>query len=82
MSRHPKDDMLYDGDEMHWHGVGKYHATSGLPGHQTADQQTVKNAGPIPEGLYLPAALGCWQGENRQCRTVDPRYSSGDSEFA
>lgn len=52
MSRHPKEDLLYDGDELHWYGVGIYPATSGLPAYQSASQQTVKNAGPIPEGLF------------------------------
>jgi hypothetical protein len=46
------EDMLYDGDEMDWYGIGKFKATSGLPGSQTADQQTVKDHGPIPEGNY------------------------------
>ncbi len=47
-----KEDMLYDGDELHWHGVSIYKATSGMAGHQTADQQTVRDHGPIPEGKY------------------------------
>lgn len=47
-----KEDMLYDGDELDWYGIGKYKATSGMKGFQTADQQTVKDAGPVPEGTY------------------------------
>ena len=48
----PKEDMLYDGDDVDWYGVGKYLATSGLSGHQTASQQAVSDTGPIPEGTY------------------------------
>jgi hypothetical protein len=44
--------MLYDGDELYWHGVGKYKATSGMTDHQSANQQTVRDAGPIPEGMF------------------------------
>jgi hypothetical protein len=45
-------DMIYDGTTLVWGGQGTFHATSGLPGHQTAAEQTVKDAGPIPEGQY------------------------------
>ncbi len=48
----PKEDLLYDGDDVDWYGVGKYKATSGLGGHQSASEQTVSDAGPIPEGTY------------------------------
>lgn len=48
----PKEDMLYDGDDVDWYGVGKFNATSGLSGHQIASEQTVSDTGPIPEGLY------------------------------
>jgi hypothetical protein len=46
------EDMLYDGDELDWYGVSVYRATSGLPGSQSADKQTVKDNGPVPEGNY------------------------------
>lgn len=52
MSKFPKEDMLYDGDEMDWYGVGLYSATSGLVGHQVASEETIRDAGPIPNGLY------------------------------
>lgn len=48
----PKEDMLYDGDELDWYGVSIYKATSGMAGHQSADQQTTRDAGPVPEGTY------------------------------
>ena len=48
----PKEDMLYDGDDVDWYGVSKYNATSGQSGHQTASEQTISNTGPIPEGTY------------------------------
>jgi hypothetical protein len=48
----PKEDMIYDGDDVEWYGVGKYNATSGLEGHQTASEQTKSDTGPIPEGTY------------------------------
>lgn len=47
-----KEDMTYDGTTVDWYGQGKFKASSGLPGHQTATEQGVKDAGPIPEGLY------------------------------
>ncbi len=48
----PKEDMFYDGDDVDWYGVGKFNATSGLPGHQIASEQTISDQGPIPEGVY------------------------------
>jgi hypothetical protein len=47
-----KEDMLYDGDELDWYGVGKFNATSGMPGHQIASEQFISDTGPIPEGTY------------------------------
>ena len=45
-------DLRFDGSHVYWFGVGNYKATSGLPGHQVASEQTVSDAGPIPEGYY------------------------------
>lgn len=47
-----KEDMLYDGTQLNWYGHGIYHATSGLPGHQNSAEQSHRDEGPIPEGLY------------------------------
>ena len=51
-----KEDMLYDGDDVNWYGVGQFKATSGLvvgaDSYQNSDYETVSNAGPIPEGIY------------------------------
>ena len=51
-------DMIYDGTALDWHGHGKFRATSGLPGHQNATEQSHPDGGPIPEGLYsFPLAI-------------------------
>src|SRR4051812_14160041 len=47
-----KEDMFYDGTSLHWYGHGTFRATSGLPGHQSAAEQSHPDHGPIPEGLY------------------------------
>jgi hypothetical protein len=52
MTAFPKEDMTYNGTKVDWLGVGSYNATSGLPDHQVASDQTKKDEGPIPEGLY------------------------------
>jgi hypothetical protein len=49
---YPKEDMLYDGDELNWYGVLVFPATSGMPGHQIASEQFISDTGPIPEGIY------------------------------
>jgi hypothetical protein len=52
-------DLTYDGTTLVWKAHGTFNATSGLPGHQSADQQTVTDHGPIPEGWYsFPLILG------------------------
>jgi hypothetical protein len=52
------EDMLYDGTRLDWYGHGNFPATSGLPGHQTAAEQSSPEMGPIPEGLFsFPLAL-------------------------
>lgn len=48
----PKEDMLYDGEHVHWYGIGKYNATSGMLNFQSASDQTKSDKGPIPEGRY------------------------------
>jgi len=49
-------DLFYDGTHVYWYGVGNFKqtfkATSGLPGHQSAAEQTTSDTGPIPEGRY------------------------------
>lgn len=45
-------DLLYDGTTLNWLGVGSFKATSGLPGHQNASEQSHKDEGPVPEGFY------------------------------
>lgn len=45
-------DMVYNGTTLNWTGNGVYPATSGLSGHQNASEQSHKDEGPIPEGLY------------------------------
>src|SRR5262245_52412547 len=47
-----KEDMLYNGTTLAWYGHGLFRATSGLPGHQNATEQSLPEAGPIPEGLF------------------------------
>ncbi len=44
-------DMTYDGKNLKW-ATETFKATSGLLGHQRADQQNQKEHGPIPEGTY------------------------------
>ncbi|MGP3954042.1 hypothetical protein [Streptomyces sp. 7N604] len=55
-------DLTYSGKFLHWHsstpktvkaaGPLLFPATSGLPGHQIGLQQSSKDHGPVPEGLY------------------------------
>lgn len=45
-------DLVYDGQWLTWKNVGKYRASSGLPGYQRTEHQCTKDAGPIPEGDY------------------------------
>lgn len=45
-------DMEFDGQTLTWHGSGRFRATTGLPEHQFPQYQCVKDAGPVPEGLY------------------------------
>jgi len=45
-------DLFYNGTTLEWYGVGVFKASSGLPGHQRADEQLNSDEGPIPEGLY------------------------------
>jgi hypothetical protein len=45
-------DLLYNGTMLIWDGHGVFNATSGLPGHQDASQQSHPDEGPVPEGLY------------------------------
>lgn len=53
------EDMLYNGTKVQWRGHGDFNATSGLPGHQNAAEQSHRDEGPIPEGLYsFPLAIG------------------------
>lgn len=47
-----KEDMVYNGTKVDWHGVGVFKATSGLMGHQNSDEQGKVDMGPIPEGRY------------------------------
>ncbi|MCY2966691.1 MAG: DUF2778 domain-containing protein [Planctomycetota bacterium] len=47
-----REDMLFNGTRLEWYGHGSFRATSGLPGHQNASQQSHSDEGPIPEGLY------------------------------
>ena len=48
----PKEDLLYDGTQLTWYGHGNFNATSGLPGHQNAAEQSHMDEGPVPEGKY------------------------------
>ena len=54
-----KPDMIFDGQQVHWLGVGDFKATSGFKGLQKASDQVLQangkhpdRAGPIPEGTY------------------------------
>jgi hypothetical protein len=48
----PTEDMVYNGTQVVWPGHGSFKASSGLPGHQNAAEQSHRDEGPIPEGLY------------------------------
>jgi hypothetical protein len=48
-----KEDMVYDGDDLDWIGVASFPASSGLPGHQIASEEIVKDHGPVPQGMYV-----------------------------
>ena len=51
MSRYPKEDMLYDGDELAWYGVGQYPASSGLSAAKDEERlRSEGKAGPPLEG--------------------------------
>jgi hypothetical protein len=53
-----KEEMLYNGTTLTWYGQGVFRATSGLPGHQIASDQSLSDVGPIPEGRFsFPLAL-------------------------
>lgn len=50
--------LHYDGQHLFWFGVGNFKkkqtfkGTSGRKKHQSADEQGVRDTGPIPEGRY------------------------------
>lgn len=70
-----KEDMFYDGTTLHWWGHGAFKATSGALGHQTAAEQSVKGAGPIPAGVFsLQAKLAKKDGRiiKDPAKTADP----------
>ncbi|HEY7423655.1 MAG TPA: hypothetical protein VH682_05365 [Gemmataceae bacterium] len=46
-------DILYNGKQLHWYGMHlEFPATSGQNDYKRADQEGVKDYGPIPEGWY------------------------------
>lgn len=44
--------MIYDGQKIHWTGLGTFKATSGKPKYQVPNNQCIPDKGPVPEGYY------------------------------
>jgi|688.fasta_scaffold729437_1 hypothetical protein len=52
-------DLKYNGTVLDWSSIGKWKATSGMPGFQNSLEQFKMDKGPIPEGQYLvPLKIG------------------------
>lgn len=53
------EDLVFNGNQLQWHGKGAFKASSGMQGAQQPSLQCLPEKGPVPEGTYyLSLMLG------------------------